>query len=217
MWFEEHGPEERQPPLGETPSVHPDATIRRSELGPWTAIGEGSQIVESEVGAYSYCTERCDIIYSRIGRFCSIASDVRINPGNHPMWRATQHHFVYRAQSYGLGADEESFFDWRRAQPVTLGHDVWVGHGAIILPGVSVGPGAVVGAGAVVTRQVEPYVIVAGVPAKPIGRRFEPDIAERLIALAWWDWPHDELRAALDDFRRLPIDAFLDRYEAAKG
>ncbi len=93
-----------------------------------------------------------------------------------------------------------------------LGPDCWIGHGAIIRPDVVIGAGAVVAAGAVVTRDVAPYVIVAGVPAKPLRERFSRGIADRLLALAWWDWPHDKLRAALDDFRALPAEAFLEQY-----
>ncbi len=89
----------------------------------------------------------------------------RINPGNHPMQRATQAHFTYRASAYFEGeADEDAFFDWRRSHRVTIGHDVWIGHGAIVLPGRSIGTGAVVAAGAVVTKDVAPYTIVAAIP-----------------------------------------------------
>jgi phosphonate metabolism protein (transferase hexapeptide repeat family) len=150
-----------------------------------------------------------DIIYATIGKFCSIAAHVRINPGNHPMWRASQAHFSYRASRYWPDAeDEPEFFAWRRAHPVTIGHDVWIGHGAIVLPGRSVGTGAV----AVVTRDVPPYAIVAGVPAHPVKQRFADDIAARLIRLSWWNWGHERLRAALADFRSLSVEAFLDKY-----
>jgi serine acetyltransferase len=87
-----------------------------------------------------------------------------------------------------------------------------MGHGAIVLPGVRVGDGAVVAAGAVVTRDVEPYTIVAGVPAKPIKRRFDRAIAERLQALAWWNWSHERLEAAVEDFRSLTAEAFLAKH-----
>ncbi len=97
----------------------------------------------------------------------------------------------------------------------SIGHDTWIGHGATILPGVTVGDGAAIGAGAVVSKDVAPYTIVGGVPAKPIRERFEKAVAERLQALAWWDWDHASLRAALDDFRALPIEAFLEKYESA--
>jgi len=82
------------------------------------------------------------------------------------------------------------------------------------LAGVTIGTGAVVGAGAVVSKDVAPYSIVAGVLAKPIRERFPTAIAERLQALAWWDWPHAQLREALPDFRQLGVEVFLEKYEA---
>ncbi|MFX8362468.1 acetyltransferase, partial [Acinetobacter baumannii] len=138
---------------------------------------------------YSYVVNDSNIIYTEIGKFCSIAAMTRINPGNHPMHRASQAHFTYRASAYFEGeTDDADFFEWRRSHRVTLGHDVWIGHGAVILPGRTIGSGAVVAAGAVVTRDVEPYTSVGGTPAKVIKRRFAEDIAERMMALAWWDW-----------------------------
>ena len=124
------------------------------------------------MGDYSYVVNDAQITYTRIGKFCSIAAMTRINPGNHPMHRASQAHFTYRASAYFPGeSDEAEFFEWRRAHRVHIGHDVWIGHGAIVLPGRSVGTGAVVAAGAVVTKDVPAYTIVAGNPARPIKRR----------------------------------------------
>jgi phosphonate metabolism protein (transferase hexapeptide repeat family) len=121
---------------------------------------------------------------------------------------------TYRASAYFPGErDEEEFFAWRRASLVVVGHDVWIGHGAIILAGRTVGTGAVVGAGAVVTKDIDPYAIVAGNPARVIRQRFSAAVAHRLQRLAWWDWDHDRLRAALPDFRQLSIEAFLEKYE----
>ena len=92
-----------------------------------------------------------------------------------------------------------------------------IGSGAVILAGIEIGEGAVIGAGAVVTKAVRAYAIVAGVPARPVRNRFPPAVAARLEAIAWWDWPHDEIHSALDDFRGLTIDAFLEKYEARQG
>jgi phosphonate metabolism protein (transferase hexapeptide repeat family) len=213
-YIERHAPENTppQPPLSEQPSIHPWADVRKSSLGPWTAVGPRTDVHETTMGAYSYVVNDSDLIYSEVGKFCSIAAHVRINPGNHPTWRASQHHFQYRAANYRLGEDEAEFFSWRRQHRVTIGHDVWIGHGAIILAGVTIGTGSIVGAGAVVSKDVEPYTIVGGVPAKPIRKRFAPEIADALQALAWWDWPHEKIEETLDDIRALTAESFVQKY-----
>ena len=204
------------PSLSETPWVDPSAEVRDSRLGRYTEVQAQSSVVESVMGDYSYCAHGCQIIYAEIGKFSNIASFVRINPGEHPYQRASLHHFMYRSSSYWPDAgDDEAFFDWRRAQRCRIGHDTWLGHNAVVMAGVSVGDGAVVAAGAVVTRDVAPWQIVGGVPARPIKPRHPPQIAERLQRLAWWDWSHAALRAALPDFRNLSAEAFLDKHEAA--
>ncbi len=201
--------------LGEEPLIDPTARLTRSRLGRYTEVGARTKLLEVEMGDYSYVVNDADIAYAAIGRFCSIAAMTRLNPGNHPTWRASQAHFTYRASAYFPGeADEEDFFAWRRAQKLTLGHDVWIGHGAVVLAGRSIGTGAVVAAGAVVAKDVPAYAIVAGVPAKLVKWRFPPEIAGRLQKLAWWDWTHEALRNALPDFRALPIEAFLEKYGA---
>lgn len=199
--------------LGLEPVIDPTAQVRQAKLGRYTEIGARTVFAESSMGDYSYVVNDSNVIYTTIGKFCSIAAMTRINPGNHPMQRASQSHFTYRASAYFEDAqDDAAFFDWRRSTPVTIGHDVWIGHGAIVLAGRSIGTGAVVAGGAVVTKDVPPYTIVAGNPARPIRRRFPEPIAERLMALAWWDWEHDRLRGALEDFQALPVEAFLDKH-----
>jgi phosphonate metabolism protein (transferase hexapeptide repeat family) len=201
--------------LSTAPSVHPTARVRASQLGAYTDVGARTQLLEVILDDYSYVVNDSDIAYATLGKFCSVAAMTRINPGNHPMQRASQAHFTYRAANYFPGEEDEvDFFAWRRAHSVTIGHDVWIGHGAIVLPGRRIGDGAVVGAGAVVTKDVAPYAIVAGNPARVIRQRFSSAIAERLQRLRWWDWTHERLRGALPDFRGLPVEDFLDKYEA---
>lgn len=197
--------------LGDHPYIHPTARIRDSYLGDWTDIGAGTTLVETIFGDYSYTAGDVSIIYAEVGKFCSIASHVRINPGNHPMDRVTQHHVTYRRTQYGFAvADDEDFFAWRRAARCVIGHDVWLGHGVIVLPGVHIGTGAVVGAGAVVTKNVAPYEVVVGTPAKPIKKRFSEEIIEKLLQIAWWDWDRQTLETRFDDL--LDIDAFVQQY-----
>jgi len=199
--------------LSVEPSVDRSAQVRACTLGRYTEVGARTILVETTLSDYSYIVQDGEVAYTTIGKFCSIASHVRINPGNHPMHRATQAHVTYRASLYWPDEeDEAAFFDWRRDSAVKIGHDVWIGHGAIVLPGRHVGTGAVVGAGAVVTRDVDPYTIVVGNPARPVRRRVPQPVAERLQALAWWDWDHERLRQALPDFRRLSIAAFVAKY-----
>jgi phosphonate metabolism protein (transferase hexapeptide repeat family) len=195
------------------PLIHPDCTITESTFGAWTEIGRGGRIQFSQIGDYSYCDRFCDIANASIGKFANIASFVRIGPTDHPMDRASLHHFLYRSADYWPDEDNDAaFFVQRRSRRATIGHDTWIGHGAIIRPEVTVGNGAVVAAGAVVTKDVPPYTIVAGVAATTLRRRHSEPVADRLQALAWWDWDHDRLRTALPDFRALPAEAFLEKH-----
>jgi phosphonate metabolism protein (transferase hexapeptide repeat family) len=204
--------------LSTQPLIDPSADIRDCTFGIYTEVGARTTFLEIALGDYSYVVNDSDIAYATIGKFCSIAAMTRINPGNHPMRRASQSHFTYRASTYFPGEDDDAdFFAWRREHHVSIGHDVWVGHGAIVLPGRSIGTGAVVAAGAVVTKNVPDYAIVAGNPARFIRPRFPDDIAARLKQLAWWDWNHDMLRQALPDFRVLTISEFLDKYESLRA
>lgn len=197
------------------PVVHPSATLRDATLGRFTEIKERVAFSDSQLGDYSYVERQAEVIYAKIGKFCCIAANARINALDHPLERVSQHKMTYRANEYFLGAKLDSEFRARRqGKLVETGNDVWIGHGAIIKPGVKIGHGAVVAAGAIVTRDVPAYAIVAGVPARFLRWRFEPKVSARIIALAWWDWEHDRLAAAVEDMRLLSADAFVEKYEA---
>jgi phosphonate metabolism protein (transferase hexapeptide repeat family) len=195
------------------PFVHSGAEIVNATFGAYCEVGQGARIVNSSFGDYAYCDRLADIANTSVGKFANIAAMTRIGPTDHPWAQPAQHHFLYRSSYYWEDAEDDAdFFAHRASRRTTLGADCWIGHGAIIKPEVMVGIGAVVAAGAVVTRDVPDFAIVAGVPARPLKARFTETQQEALLAIAWWDWSHDRLRSALEDFRTLPVDAFIARY-----
>lgn len=196
------------------PRIHPTAQLKGCRLGPYASVGERVVLREVEVGDFSYFERNAEAIYAEIGKFCAIAANSRINALEHPIERPTQHKISYRPNEYFryLGVDQ-GFRERRRAKRVEIGHDVWIGHGAVVMPGVGIGNGAVVGANAVVTKDVAPYTVVAGVPARPIRLRFDTAIAKRLERLAWWDWPMERLFEAVPDMQKFSIEEFLVRWE----
>lgn len=197
------------------PFIHSDCEITNSQLGRFVEIGKGTRLNNAHFGDYSYCDRSADIANARIGKFANIAAFVRIGPTDHPMNQASLHHFLYRSSDYfdDAGVDED-FFAHRQSRLAQIGHDTWIGHNAVIRPEVTIGDGAIVASSSVVTKDVAAYQIVAGIPAKPIRDRFAPEIAERIQALAWWDWDHQTLRDRLNDFRKMPIEVFLEKYES---
>jgi len=213
VYFESYGSDRTQT-LSPEPTLHDPVSISESELGRWTEVRHGARLNRSVLGDYTYLMERVQLDFTTIGKFGNIASDARLGPTNHPIDRPSAHHFTYRSAMYDLGEDDPSVFEWRADQPVEVGHDVWIGHGAVVLPGVEIGTGAVIGAGSVVTRDVEPYTVVAGVPAALIRRRFDPETAARIKATEWWEWDHEVLADRLTAFRDL--ESFLNQHAPAQ-
>ncbi len=203
----------RTPKISRAAVVHETARITDSELGDYVEIHEFSRVRDSCVGNYTYLLEHVSLLNTEMGRFCAIAAQSRIGAPNHPYTRVSQHRFTYTPEYYWHDQTRDAaFFEQRALDRVRVGHDVWCGHGVTILPGVTIGDGAVVAAGAVVTKDVAAYTIVAGVPARMIKRRFEPQAAERLQRLAWWTWTDARIKSAMLDFRALSVDAFLEKH-----
>ncbi len=198
----------------ETPFLHPDCDVTEDcTFGAYVELGRGTRMAHSSMGDYAYCDRYADIANAEIGKFANIASYVRIGATDHPMDKASQHHFHYRSADYFDDAEHDAaWFAHRRSRRARIGHDTWLGHGAQVRPEITIGHGAVVAGGAIVTKDVPPYMIVAGIPATPLRARYDDKTAERMMALAWWDWPHARLRTALEDFRTLKAEAFVEKY-----
>lgn len=137
-----------------------------------------------------------------IGRFCSIACGAKFifNCANHSLKSLSTYTFPLFFEEWDLPKSDVATA-WDNKGDIVIGNDVWIGYDAVIMAGVTIGDGAIVGARAVVTRDVEPYSIVGGVPAREIRKRFAPDVISRLLELQWWDWPVDKIRRSIHDIQ----------------
>ncbi|NDV97159.1 antibiotic acetyltransferase [Dysgonomonas sp. 521] len=133
-----------------------------------------------------------------IGKFCSIACGAKFifNSANHTLRSLSNYTFPLFYEEWGL--EKANVTDaWDNKGDIVIGNDVWIGYEAVIMSGVHIGDGAVIGTRAVITKDVAPYTIVGGVPAKKIRKRFDEEIIAELLKLQWWDWPVDKIREAI--------------------
>lgn len=150
--------------------------------------------------------ERSNVLYHypvngdrlKIGKFCSIACGAKFlfTSGNHSLRSLSTYTFPIFFEEWGLDV-KDIRSAWDNKGDIVIGNDVWIGYEALILSGVTVGDGAIIGSRAVVTKDVPPYTIVGGVPAKPIRRRFDGAVIERLEKLRWWDWDIETIRRSI--------------------
>ena len=143
-----------------------------------------------------------------IGKYCSIACGAKflLNSANHTLRSLSTYPFPIFYEAWGTPVSEVSSA-WDNRGDIVIGNDVWIGYEAVILSGVHIGDGAIIGARAVVTRDVEPYTIMGGVPARPIRKRYDEETIQRLLALRWWDFPPEQMRKCLDALEQGDLQA----------
>lgn len=189
-----NGPDPMNPrPMKDFPDIgflKPLVKSPRIEVGDYTYLHEpeGPENFEKNNVLYHF-----DFVGDRlvIGKYCSLARGIRfiMNGANHPMGGYTAYPFFI----FGRGWEQEEPLKRQTKGNTVVGNDVWIGYESVIMPGVRIGDGAIVAARSVVTRDVEPYTVVAGNPARPIRKRFDDEVIERLLQIRWWDWPPEKV------------------------
>lgn len=168
------------------------SSVLNSEIDRTAKIESGTSVVNSMLGRYSFCGYDCTILNTEIGSFCSLASNVKIGGVAHPM------HFVSTSPVFLSHRDSvKAKFAGHEFLPqikTTIGHDVWIGENALVKAGVTIGTGAIIGMGSVVTRNVEPYAIVAGNPARLLRKRFSDEVIQSLLDTKWWNKGDSDLK-----------------------
>lgn len=168
------------------------ATVVDSKIDKKAKIQHGAIVKYCSVGKYTYISARSSAIYANIGSFCSIASGVGIGGGAHKLDAVSTSPVFNRGRNiFGKNFAGIEFSPYKTTE---IGNDVWIGNRAMVLQGVTIGDGAVVGAGSVVTKDVEPYTIVAGNPARVIRKRFDDETVEKLMKIKWWDMSDEDLK-----------------------
>lgn len=175
--------------VGENCTVGDGSILFKSVLEGANAINRNNYITDSQLGFATYTGHNTTIKNSVIGKYCSISWSVSIGGKNHNYLRTT----TFPEYHMNRILDGKSTIIENRMENTYIGNDVWIGAGAIIMRGINVGDGAVIGAGAVVTKDVPPYAIVAGTPAKVIKMRFSDKIINQLLEIKWWDWAIDKI------------------------
>ena len=168
--------------------IYGGCVIRSCRFGYHNIIYADSMLVDASIGDYTYIGGNSRIMHATIGKFCSFGPEIRVGLGIHPVHlRSTYPGFYVGNSCYGV--EKEYEWDGTGHKHVCIGNDVWIGCRAIIMDGVTIGDGAVVGAGAVVTKDVPPYAVVGGVPAKVIKYRFDSTTISKMLEEKWWNDP----------------------------
>lgn len=188
------------PRTGDTQTVYLNAVVQDPsiEIGDYTIYNDfvsDPRLFEQNNVLYHYPINHERLV---IGRFCSIACGAKFlfNCANHSLKSLSSYTFPLFYEEWGLDKADVATA-WDNRGDIIIGNDVWIGFEAVIMAGVHIGDGAIIGARAVVTKDVAPYTIMGGVPAREIRKRFDAATVERLQALKWWDWPEERIRQNL--------------------
>ena len=192
-------------------SLESGCKISRVKFGRHVRIGANAAIADSCLGDYTYIGPQSSLTHTTVGKFCSIAPQVNIGTGSHPARTFVSSHPALYLSRPGIGWSLANHDYHTEFAQTIIGNDVWIGVGATILDGLQIGDGAIVGAGAVVVKDIEPYTIWGGVPAKLIRRRFSDDEIEYLLGFRWWDRDDDWLRSNLEALHDIKLFTSISR------
>lgn len=171
-------------------------------IDPLAKINRGAKILDSSIGRYSYIGPNSLVSGSEIGAFCSISWNVEIGLANHTLdFLSTSPIFTEVHNGTGHSWIDKDIACTEREKGTMIGNDVWIGTGAKVMRGVTIGDGAVIAAGAVVTKDVAPYAIVGGIPARFIKFRFPTEQIKQIRDLKWWEWPEEKLKESITLFQ----------------
>jgi acetyltransferase-like isoleucine patch superfamily enzyme len=161
--------------------------ITANYISPLATIGKNGYLYKTDIGDFTYLAVKVSVMNTSIGKFCSIGQGACISLGMHPASKFVSTHPVFFSPHKQGGISFTNTSHFREMGHTTIGNDVWIGVNAIIMDDISIGNGAIVGAGAIVTKDVPPYAIVVGNPAKVLRYRFEPEEIDFLLDFKWWD------------------------------
>ncbi len=180
----------------------PGSYIKNTKLEGRNYIGKNTVLKNCSVGFGSYVNNGGDLTDTDIGRYTSIGADVKTVIGRHPLSGHAAMHpaFTSADKTVGFSYVNETVFD-PGSERIQIGNDVWIGNSVLVMEGVKIADGSVIGAGSVVTRDTEPYSISAGVPAKIIRYRFDPETIKKLLSEKWWDKDEKWIKENIDSFK----------------